>query len=322
MEVGRSVGSALILIPGSVNFLYNQCGRRIGEALTDLGIDVCLTTLPNCPRRQFDYCFISNISEVVLNNESAGIQEIRSLREHCKTMISCGIDSVQTRWFARLLDLSRQAGADLMLDLGLHDQSCFLDVPACSMYRFAFSGLTGSESRWLNSPQEIGVERPIPWAFIGHSTALRAGLVDYLIQQVSANGFVYMPRLAPYTEKGSPHLNQQQLEAVLRRTQYQVWCSHHSHFYLEPERFRTSLLSGGVPIKVVESKKQLPPSIPFRYLLLEGDDLSEKLRDGMFASMRSRFQQEWRSLPLLTDELARVLGQQCAASPELLRCTA
>ena len=146
--------------------------------------------------------------------------------------------------------------------------------------------------------------------------------MDYLIQQVSANGFVYMPRLAPYTEKGSPHLNQQQLEAVLRRTQYQVWCSHHSHFYLEPERFRTSLLSGGVPIKVVESKKQLPPSIPFRYLLLEGDDLSEKLRDGMFASMRSRFQQEWRSLPLLTDELARVLGQQCAASPDLLRCTA
>ena len=125
MEVGRSVGSALILIPGSVNFLYNQCGRRIGEALTDLGIDVCLTTLPNCPRRQFDYCFISNISEVVLNNESAGIQEIRSLREHCKTMISCGIDSVQTRWFARLLDLSRQAARTLCSTWGCTIRAVF-----------------------------------------------------------------------------------------------------------------------------------------------------------------------------------------------------
>jgi hypothetical protein len=322
MEVRRSVGSALILIPGSVNFLYNQCGRRIGEVLTDLGIEVSLATLPNCPRREYDYCFISNISEVVLNDEAAGIQEIRSLRGHCKTIVSCGIDSVQTHWFARLLDLSRQAGADFILDLGLHDQSGFLDLPARSMYRFAFSGLTASESRWLDSPQEIGVKRPIPWAFIGHSTALRAGLVDYLVQHVSANGFVYLPRLAPYAEKGSPHLNQQQLEAVLRRTQYQVWCSHHSHFYLEPERFRVSLLTGGVPIKVVESRKHLPRSIPFRYFLLEAGDLSGKLREGMFTSMRSGFQQEWRSLPLLTDELARILGLQCSALPELIRRTA
>jgi hypothetical protein len=321
MEVGRSVGSALVLIPGWVNFLYNQCGRRICEALTDLGIEVDLTTLSDCPRRKYDYCFICNISEVVLNDETAAIEAIRSLRGHCKTMVSCGIDCVQTHWFARLLELSRQAGADFILDLGLHDQSCFLGSSDRSMYRFAFSGLTPSEKRWLDSPEEAAGERPIPWAFIGHSTVLRAGLVDYLIQEVCANGFVYMPRLAPYSEKGSPHLNQQQLEAVLRRTQYQVWCSHHRHFYLEPERFRVSLLTGGVPIKVVELRKDLPGSIPFRHLLLEAGDLSTKLRDGLFVSMRSRFEQEWRSLPLLTGELEQVLGLACSAGSELIRRT-
>jgi hypothetical protein len=321
MEVSRRVGTALVVIPGSVNHLYNECGRRIGEVLTDLGLEVNLTTLSLCSKRTYDFCFICNISEVVLNNEAAGIEAIRSLRGHCKTIISCGIDSVRTRWFARLLGLTRQAGADFILDLGFFDQSGFLDLPDRSMYRFAFSGLTASESQWLDSPSERRDERPIPWAFIGHSTVFRAGLVDYLVQHVSANGFVYMPRLSPYAEKGSPHLNQQQLEGVLRRTQYQVWCSHHSHFYLEPERFRASLMTGGVAIKVVESRKHLPPSIPFRHLLLETGDLSTKLRDSMFISIRSRFQQEWRSFPLLTGEIAKILGLPYAASPERIRRT-
>ena len=88
-------------------------------------------------------------------------------------------------------------------------------------------------------------DRHIPWAFVGHMTESRVALVDFLVHQFDPGGFVYIPTLAPYTETDSPHLNQREFERVLYHTRYQMWRSHHEHFYLEPERFRTSLLTGG-----------------------------------------------------------------------------
>ena len=112
-------------------------------------------------------------------------------------------------------------------------------------------------------------DRTIPWAFVGQSRAGSAALVDHLIQAVDPRGLVYMPGTSPYTEKGSPHLNQQQFERVLRQTRYQIWCSHHPYFYMETERFRTSLLTGGVPIRIVHSRAEVPESTPLRYLIME-----------------------------------------------------
>src|SRR5262249_46022612 len=157
--------------------------------------------------------------------------------------------------------------------------------------------------------------RTFPWAFVGHSTPERTALVDYLLQAVDPRGFVYMPALTTFTEKGSPHLNQQQFERVLRHTRYQFWCSHHAHFYMEPERFRTSLLTGGVPVKVVESKAKVPPSVPFSYLVVEERNLAGWVKEGVFAQVRRRFRRDFLGLGRLHHHLAHHLVQAGVLAP-------
>jgi hypothetical protein len=302
---------AAILIPGTVNYFYNQTGTRLAEVLQALGMDTEVCTLASCPDGDFDYGFICNISEVLFafGDETAGLTKLGELRRRCGHVASCAIDCVQTHWYRRVHELSTRSEVDCILDLGLHDQSRFLDdasrYPA--LYRFVFSGLTPSEQELLDAGSWQDTGRSIPWAFIGHHTPSRVLLVDHLIQTVSPQGFVYVPPLAPYTDKGSPHLNQQQYESVLRHTRYQVWCSHHAHFYMEPERFRASLLTGGVPIRIVDSRNDIPKSAPFSYLLMEADDTRERLTSKVFAQVRRRFQNEWRAFPTLAEELARVL---------------
>lgn len=300
----------LVIIPGTVNYFYNLNGHRIGEALRELGFAVDVCTLRACPDRDYDYCVLSNISEILFDygDEAGGLARIEAIGRRCRSMASCSIDCVATPWYRRLHDLSVRVGAEMILDLGLHDQGPMLEPSERSTYRFIFSGLTPSEGRLLEGLDEEGSGRPIPWAFIGHVTPDRAALVDHLIQSVDPRGFVYLPALAPYTEKGSPHLNQDQFEMVLRHTRYQVWCSHHSSFYMEPERFRSSLLSGGVPVKVVNSRADVPSSAPLSYLMMGTKDVGERLKASVFPRLRARFLQDWRRFPTLGEEIARVLA--------------
>jgi hypothetical protein len=300
---------ALIIIPGTVNYFYNLSGHRIAEALEELGFAVDVKTLPECSNLEYDLCILSNISEILhaFGDEAGGLAEISAVGSRCQAMASVAIDSVLTPWYHRIRGFSARAGAGLILDLGLHDQGALLDPEARANYRFVFSGLTPSEVRRLDRLDEDDDERPIPWAFIGHATPRRAALVDHLIQRVDPTGFVYMPEAAPYTEKGSPHLNQEQFERVLARTRYQVWCSHHSYFYMEPERFRSSLLTGGVPVKIVESRRDVPKTAPLGYLIMEPGEVEGRLIAGVFPRLRRRFWQDWRGFPSLSQEIARVL---------------
>ncbi|MEJ7638897.1 MAG: hypothetical protein WKF75_13235 [Singulisphaera sp.] len=213
-----------------------------------------------------------------------------------------------TPWYHRLHDLSAHAGAEMIIDLGLHDQGHALAAGHRSMYRFVFSGLTPSEQRLLRGLDE-DAERTIPWAFVGHNTPHRAALVDHLIQTVDPRGFVYMPTLSVYAETGSPHLNQEQFETVLRHTRYQIWCSHHPHFYMEPERFRTSLLTGGIPIKVVSSRQMTPQTAPLSYLIMEAKEVGGRLTPGVFNQIRRRFCRDWLQFPTLSEEIARFLDE-------------
>jgi hypothetical protein len=171
------------------------------------------------------------------------------------------------------------------------------------------SGLTSTEQKQLRDIQAQDDERPIPWTFVGHHTPERVALVDHLLRFVDTRGFVYLPGLAPYTETGSPHLNQEQLETVLRKTRYQVWCSHHNFFYMEPERFRLSLLTGSVPVKVVASKAGVPEDMPFPYLVMRWQEVPDRLRGEVFTEVRRRFQDDFTRLPTLTEGLARFLVQ-------------
>lgn len=310
-SVATSDRRALIIIPGTVNYFYNLSGRRIAEALGEFGFAVDVRTLMDCPERDYDWCVLSNITEILhsFGDEAGGIAKIGAIRRRCGAMASIAIDCVSTPWYHRIRDLGARAGVETILDLGLHDQSLALEPADRTNYRFVFSGLTPSEQRLLDGLDREDAGRTIPWAFVGHVTPARAALVDHLIQEVDPRGFVYIPAPAPYTEKGSPHLNQQQFESVLHRTRYQVWCSHHAHFYMEPERFRTSLLTGGVPIKVVLSRDDVPRTAPLSYLMLEAHEVGERMRAGAFARLRRLFRQDWRRFPTLSQEIGRVLAE-------------
>lgn len=303
---------ALILIPGSMNYFYNQSGRRIAEALEELGVSAEVTTLDSCPGEGYDLCVLSNISEIL---HSGGdfeqrMARIGDVRARCRAMLSLGIDCVSTPWYHRIRDYSARAGADLIIDLGLFDQSPYLEPQHRARYRLVFSGLTPSEARVLASLPDDDLGRTIPWTFIGTSTPHRVALIDHLVQWVDPRGFVYLPPpTSPCTETGSPHLNQQQFERVLARTRYQIWCSGHSYFYMETERFRASLLSGGVPIKIVESRAEIPASVPLDYLMIERAEVAERLAGHTYAALLRRFRDDWRRFPMLHQELARVLGE-------------
>jgi hypothetical protein len=301
---------ALVVIPGTVNYFYNLNGRRIAEALKDLGFSVEVKTLANCHEGDYDWCLISNITEVLsaFGDEAEGLSRIAAIVANAKSAASLSIDCVSTIWYHRIRDLSRRVGIGLIVDLGMLDQSPFLSNADRVEYRFAFSGLTSTEQHRLDAICEDDARRTIPWAFVGHTTPYRAALVDYLVQSVDPRGFVYTPVAAPYTEKGSPHLNQQQFEGVLERTRYQIWCSHHSYFYMEPERFRSSLLTGGVPVKVVHTRADVPRNAPLSYLMMESSYLGERLTEGAFGRLRRRFLSDWREFPTLAQEIARVIG--------------
>lgn len=302
---------ALIIIPGTVNYFYNLSGERIAEALRELGVEVEISTLSGWVEGSYDWCLLSSINEILhaYGDEESGLARLETLRAGCGSMASLTLECVSTPWHHRIRDLSARAGVDRILDLGLYDQGEFLNPDERTRYRFVFSGLTPSERRRFDDLDEHRADRTIPWAFIGQVTPDRAALVDHLIQAIDPRGFVYMPGTAPYTEKGSPHLNQQQFERVLRQTRYQIWCSHHPYFYMETERFRTSLLTGGVPIKIVDSRAEVPESTPLRYLILEPGEVEGRLTDDLFVQLRRRLWQDWRRFPTLDAGMARVLAE-------------
>jgi hypothetical protein len=301
---------ALVLIPGTVNYFYNLAGRRVAESLRELGFEVCLATLGEQSCTQYDWCLLSNISEVLhsFGDRNRALGKLRELGRTCKVMTALSIDSVATVWYRRTQDDCRAAGVPNILDLSLHDQGRLLPAAARSTYRFLPAGLTTTELRSLDGINWDDAARTIPWAFVGHFTPQRIALVDYLIREVDPRGFVYMPTCAPYTEKGSPHLNQQQFETVLQRVKYQIWSSHHSAFYMEGERFRMSLLAGGVPVKVLTAPLDARQLAPFSYLMVQQTELADRLQHFNFQDVRNRFREEFTRIKPLAMGLAEFLN--------------
>jgi hypothetical protein len=308
----------LIVIPGNVNYFYNLNGRRLAEGLTELGCEAVVHTLRTAPTSGFDWVLLSNVSEILVDfgNEEAGIERLRALGRTCGRITASTLECVQTRWFRANQELNERVGVDAVLDVGLWDQSAALQPADRAGYRFLPAGLTASERRLLATLDEDDTERTIPWTFVGHGTSDRAALAAELIRDFDPTGFLYLPRLAPCLEKGSPLLNQRQFEQVLRRTRFQVWCSHHGHFYVEPERFRMSALTGGLPVKVVPPELSVPDAVPFRYLFVDRREVAGWLHEADFVKLRRRFREGWRRQPPLSAGLARELEERGLSSAE------
>jgi hypothetical protein len=316
---------ALVLIPAGMNYFYELHGHRLAEALRSLGLQVDVGHLSEEREETYDWCVLTNISEILLSYGPAGGAEnaimteererlalaaLRRLHHHCRAVACCSLDCASTTWYEWIQRRCQSVGINTILDFGLHDQSAALSPPARLLYHYLPNGLTPSEQEALRRAKNDEEERPIPWVFVGHATANRVALVEHLISQADPRGFVYMPSLSKVTAKASQHLNQQQYETVMRKSRYQIWCSHHQHFYLESERFRMSVLAGCVPLKVVAEDQDVPSDVPFDYLILREEEVAGKMRQYDFHDIRRRFYADFLTFPSLAAGLAKFLSAQ------------
>lgn len=302
------VPQVLVIVPGGVNYFYDQAGRRIAESLSLVGCRAEVHTLRTVPDGEFDACFLVNLYELGIGygEQHVAVERVERLRRRCRRSFAVALDCAKTHWFSQTVDLCRRAGVTTLLDLGFADQSADLPPDARGLYRFVFNGLTAGERRALAAICPAAEHRPLPWVFVGHVSAARAALADRLVRELHPAGFVYLPRLVPVTDEG-PHLNEEQFQRVLSRARFQIWRSHHDYFYMESERFRTSALAGCVPVKVIRGWEDADPHLPFRHLLIDEDSLAPRLRAAKFEQTWGRFRDEFLACPSLEDGLGRLL---------------
>jgi hypothetical protein len=314
LTASQPTGRVLVLISGSVNFYYDDIGKRIAEALRTLGYSVDVATLAQYRDNDYDWCFIGPILEVCvpLGNVDEAMRIVQRIISRVNHSAMFLLECVRTKWFVKSWDLFRQANVQWFFDLGFHSQ--YDDIPANikgvrETYHFAWNGLTDREriiaQNWLEHP---GV-RPIPWASIGHSEPVRIQFVKTLMDSLDPHGFVYMPLLTHITENG-PHMNGQHMQKTLERTRYFIWRTHHEYFYMESERFRNALLAGAVPVKVMDHSLLAGRNVPFTNLLLDQDTFAETLHRMDFESTRERFIQDFIALPPLETEIASFMAEK------------
>ena len=77
---------------------------------------------------------------------------------------------------------------------------------------------------------------------------------------------------------------------------------------MEPERFRSSLLTGGVPVKIVDSRSEIPESAPLTYLMMEPGEVGRGSARVCSPGCRL-FWSDWRRFPTLSQEMAMLLHE-------------
>jgi hypothetical protein len=301
---------ALVIIPGTVNYFYNVEGKRLAQALRNLGCDVDVCTIESYEDQRYDWCFLLNIYEIdfAYANRTGLQRQIRNLKHNCERVVPTLLEAVQTKWFDDSYELMVESDLENILDMGFEDQRSQLSGNARQAYSFLFNGLTDSERQAANAITTTIEKRSIPWTFVGQATAERLALVERLVLDYDSAGFVYLVRHVPYTETG-PHLTEQQLDQVLQRTRYKIWCSHHPYNYVESIRFRLALLSGCVPIKIVLNSQKIDSSAPFAGLMVEADNCVESIRSIDFQTARRSFVDEFCALRSLEASLLDLLTQ-------------
>ncbi|MEP7292525.1 MAG: hypothetical protein ABI835_12125 [Chloroflexota bacterium] len=299
---------ALIVIPGTVSYFYNSEGRRIAEALRNLGGEADVTLLQAAPPQDYDWCFFLNLWEIIYStgDEPGAFAQIERIKARCKRTALVLLECVQMKWFGDSFALFQRAELDTFIDIGFHNQKADTPLEAQPTYHFIFNGLTEQERAAAPRAFTPETERPIPWAFVGHITPIRLDFLQDLLEKLDRRGFVYMVPFGAVTETG-PDLNEDQFNQVLARTQYQIWCSHHPFFYIESLRFRMALLAGALPIKV--DFTPFPGNSLFTYLIYGRDNFADGVRGLDFEATRQRFLSDFCAQPSLEAGLLKFLRE-------------
>lgn len=327
----------LIIVPGGLNYFYDEIGTRLAAALRNLGCHVDVRLLKTYQAAEYDLTLYVNLYEIVFmhaadypdalqvehvtalgHDPSFGrwdralrvIADIQSRTRHSGNVV---LDCVKTPWFGRNYTVCQLTGIHTLYDLGLQDQANSVTDYSNVTYRFVFNGLTEQERQRVLMHQRDQRSRLIPWAFIGQSSKQRLQFAQELVQRLGPDGVFYLPIRRPIAS-GGPQFNAAQLQRLLENTRYYVWISHHPYFYVESERFRNAAMAGCVPVKVL-SRDSLPDirNLPFRYLMLDETDFDEQLLMLDYNQLRQRFLKDYLAAPSLEQTLAgTMLGEICS----------
>jgi hypothetical protein len=88
---------------------------------------------------------------------------------------------------------------------------------------------------------------------------------------------------------------------------------------MEGERFRDSLLTGSVPLKVVGRPPESSRVFPFEDLVVEHGDAAARVCELDYAEAWGRFREEFLALPSLEEGLAAFVGVAAPAGEESAR---
>ncbi len=310
---------ALFVIAGSINYYYDVIAYRMADAVRNLGGVAAVATLQQAieqPPDPLDWVLYVNPNEVGHGFGDLGraVEWMARLNKRAKNAAAVLLECVKTSWFNANIQTCRAAGLKTMIDLGFHDQRAAMraDHAALIDYHFMFNGLNALERQKAQSYLTATHPRPIPWTFIGHMEKRRVQFVERLLNGLQKDGFVYLPTLTTVTEDG-PHINGAQLQAILERTRYYIWVSHHDYFYVESERFRNAILAGAVPVKVQNHTSQDEADTPFTYLMIDEDGFEATMAEWDFAAMQCRYIQDFCGQPTLEGQIAQFFALEVPA---------
>ena len=306
---GGPAGTALVLIPETVNLFNNIAGRRVAEALSNLGWRVRLTSLKDYDGEEAELVFLVSIFElfVACGDDDLARRQVERLRGACGLLILWLLEPVGISWFDNAYKLFRECELDILADNSFLDQSRGLDDEQRRVYRHVFPGLTLSEKRRARAAGRDDEGRTIPWTFIAMKTYPRCEFAARLLEDVHPGGFLYLSDVLPVTEDG-PCIKDEAFQRILAKTRYQIWRAQHSLFYMEGERFRYSALAGCVPVKILVEEVANRSDYALADYVVREPDLAEWIRAMPFAERRDAFLAEICGLPSLEDELGRFVA--------------
>ncbi|MBX6765019.1 MAG: hypothetical protein IRY88_15285 [Rubrobacteraceae bacterium] len=224
----------------------------------------------------------------------------KRMRE-AKRRIAVLAEAVEIEWFKRQFRLP--LSYDAVIDIGFVSQQEKLksdfDVP----YFFLYNAPTLEEKQALE--RGINDERPIPWAFVGHFRQERARLAAKLIQGLNPRGVVFLPK-GGVVKEGQGTIGPLGLSALLSKTKFYVWSSHHEFPYYESLRFIEALTVGCVPCKVDAATAHLWRGAGIPGVFTSVEELGEAIKNKGFGVLLEEAREYYLSKGLLRDHLTEL----------------
>jgi hypothetical protein len=177
-------------------------------------------------------------------NEGAFLSKVARARKR----ILASVGPVHSQGY--LSRLSRGIHFDALFDLGFVPQRDSHSEVTDLAYHFVFNGLTREEEPLAEEPANLA-ERTIPWVLVGRRSGRNRDLLGALFEhQVDPGGFCLLHARQKNTTPLEPPLGDQQLQAILSKARYYLWCTERHGRYYESFRFIVALLAGTVPCKI------------------------------------------------------------------------